>query len=148
MVYFFTVIFIIILDLLSKKIVKRNFPIFYKKEIVRNKLYIWHIKNKGVAYNTFERFPNFILCFTGTAIGAILIYLISIVKKADMKCFKFSVAMILGGALGNFIDRLKNKCVTDFLFIKKRNAPIFNIADIFVLFGGLLSLISSIFVKE
>ena len=49
----------------------------------------------------------------------------------------------LGGALGNFIDRIKNKNITDFIYVKYKKAPIFNLADIFLVISPIL-----IFFKE
>jgi len=54
--------------------------------------------------------------------------------------------MIIGGALGNYIDRLIRGYVVD--FIDFRIWPVFNVADIFVVVGGILLILSAILVKK
>ena len=54
--------------------------------------------------------------------------------------------MIIGGALGNYIDRITRGYVVD--FIDFRVWPVFNVADIFVVAGGILLILSAILVKK
>jgi len=61
-------------------------------------------------------------------------YLIKILKTGEV-AFKLSLAMIIGGALGNLIDRVRLNYVTDFLDFTLINYPIFNLADVFVVSG-------------
>ena len=51
---------------------------------------------------------------------------------------KTGSALLLGGGIGNLVDRIKNKNVTDFIYVDFKKAPIFNVADIAALFGGIL----------
>lgn len=135
---------IIIIDSSSKKMLKAKLPHLHKKEILQERFFLWHTKNRGVAYNKLENHPKFVLYLTGGFIGAIAIYLLSLTRQNGQKLQKLGCSFLLGGALGNFMDRLSNKgYVTDFLYIKKKNLPIFNIADVFVLIGGIISLIGS-----
>lgn len=61
-------------------------------------------------------------------------YLIKILKTGEV-AFKLSLAIIIGGALGNLIDRVRLNYVTDFLDFTLINYPIFNLADVFVVSG-------------
>ncbi|MTI65693.1 MAG: signal peptidase II [Firmicutes bacterium] len=54
---------------------------------------------------------------------------------------------MLGGALGNIIDRIRLRYVIDYLHMKFRKAPIFNIADIFIFLGSLILIYTMIFEK-
>ena len=55
------------------------------------------------------------------------------------------LSIVLGGGLGNFIDRLMHKAVTDFLFLSFNKNIIFNIADLFIMIGVVCVMIYIIF---
>ncbi|WP_308705627.1 signal peptidase II [Acholeplasma laidlawii] len=55
--------------------------------------------------------------------------------KTKEVALKLSLAIIIGGALGNLIDRIRLNYVTDFLEFTLINYPIFNFADVFVVIG-------------
>ena len=58
--------------------------------------------------------------------------------------------MLLGGALGNFADRLRFNCVIDFIYIKYKTFewPVFNFADVFIDIGVAILFVNFIFAKE
>ena len=60
--YFIIVILIAAIDSVTKKIICENMKVGQKKEIVKKRLYFWHIKNKGAAYNSFEGHIKAIKC--------------------------------------------------------------------------------------
>lgn len=148
MIYLLLLKGIILCDVFTKHFVRKKLPEGEKVEIVKDKFYFWHIKNKGVAYNKLARYPELVICITSAAIGALSICMAMAVKQKEKRVLKFSFACILGGAIGNLIDRVQNKSVTDFIYIQKKRAPIFNIADIFIVLGGLFYFLSSFFSKE
>ncbi|WP_352400207.1 signal peptidase II [Anaerotignum sp.] len=128
------------LDLGSKKWADVNLPLGKPKEVAKNLLYFQHIKNYGLAYHKLEGKKKIILSITGglTAIYSIF-FLGACFSKKDAKRYGFPLAITLGGAYGNFLERWKKGYVTDFIYIKKgENAPIFNIADAALLFGAIL----------
>ena len=135
-------------DLLSKEFVKRKFPSNNKIEIIKNKFYIWHIKNKGFAYSNFKESPNKV--FFGSLIIFIctVIYFIKLLTNNGMKVLKFGLSIVIGGAIGNLFERATKREVTDFLYINIKNTPIFNIADIFIFLGCIISMLSSVFYEK
>ena len=141
MEYLILLIVIILIDFFTKEKVKQKIPIGEKKEIVKDKFYIWHIKNYGIAYNKFEKHTNIITAVTGIAISIFVVYFFRMIKISQNIFKKLGLTLFLGGAVGNFIDRAKNKSVTDFLYYKKGNAPIFNFADIFIFIGSIIIII-------
>lgn len=128
------------LDLGSKKWADLNLPLGKRKKVTKNLLYFQHIKNYGMAYHKFAGKNNFILSITGglTAIYSVL-FLRACWSKDDTKKFGMPLAVTLGGAYGNFLERWKKGYVTDFIYIKKgKNPPIFNVADAALLLGAVL----------
>lgn len=126
-----------LLDQATKKWAEARLPLNHRVEIVRNRLYFWHIKNDGIAYNRFSGERKKILLSTGTILGCYTALLLR--RKRMGKGGTLPLALILGGGWGNFLDRLRTGRVTDFLHIpvKGKNAPIFNLADVWVVLGAL-----------
>lgn len=140
MVYCLIAFLIFIADLLSKHIVKKNFALNKKYNLYKNKIYIYHIKNKGLAYGLFKNSQKLIFIFISFGI-LILLATFYFYLKNNSKLEKLALSFALGGTLGNYYDRLKNKSVTDFIYIKYKNAPIYNIADFFIISSPILILI-------
>jgi signal peptidase II len=135
MVYFLSPLIIILADVYSKKIVCSNLNVEEKKEIIKNKLYFWHRKNYGFPFSICSDNPKFVKILTTIVfVFTVLSYLILIPIKG-MKMIKLFYAVAVGGAASNLFDRIKNGCVTDFIFVKIKNAPIFNLADIAIFVG-------------
>lgn len=128
------------LDLGTKKWADLRLARGKRKKVAKNLLYFQHIKNSGMAYHKFAGKRNFILGITGglTAIYSAL-YLGVCLSKKDAQSYSVPLAIILGGAYGNFLERWKKGYVTDFIYIDKgKNPPIFNVADAALLFGAIL----------
>ena len=152
---FIIVILILTTDILTKKIICKKLKEGEKKEIVKKRLYLWHIKNNAAAYNSFEGHMKAIKC---VSVLGMLYCVYQICKKNK----NIGYALLLGGGLGNFLERIKYGEVTDFLYIDnhkkssniildkiyQKSRPIFNIADIFVALGAVIIIISAILQKE
>lgn len=142
MIYFLIILLLIFLDLFSKNYINKNYKLNEKKQIYKN-LYIYHIKNEGMAYGIFKNFKNII--YVLICINLIfVIFMFYGTFKQNSKLKKLAFSFILAGALGNFIDRVKNKNVTDFIFIKFKKLPIFNLADIFLFISPIILIIKEI----
>ena len=127
------------LDLGTKKWADITLPLGKRRKIGKKQLYFQHIKNFGMAYHKLEGKKSRILYITGglTAIYSFL-FLRAGFGDAQAKKYALPLAITLGGAYGNFLERLKKGYVTDFILIKKgKNPPIFNIADAALLFGAI-----------
>lgn len=95
-----------------------------------------HINNYGAAFSMLEGKRIFFLILTAIVCAAILIALLT--GKISDSFGKLSAAMLLGGALGNAIDRAAIGYVVDMFEFTFVNFAIFNVADIFITFGGAL----------
>ncbi len=141
--YIFFILFLIILDLGSKKYVSKKYKLNEKINVYKDKIYIYHIKNEGLAYGFLKNSKKAIYIISSFCITILSIFaFVSFKEKSRLRKIAFSFA--LGGAFGNFIDRIKNKKITDFLYIKHKNAPIFNLADIFLFISPILMIIKEI----
>ncbi len=130
-------LFIFLLDRFSKIYVINLNKKFHGSEIISSKyLNISLIWNDGVAFGLLsfdqENFYNLL-----TIIIIIIIFFIFVMTLKSSGLKKFSLMMILGGALGNVFDRILYKSVPDFIdfHVGEFHWFIFNVADIFITIG-------------
>jgi len=89
-----------------------------------------HVRNTGVAFGFLSGGGAVVVAFTLLALGALVGYLM---LRPDRPWLWLPTGMLVGGALGNLIDRLANGSVID--FIKLPAWPAFNVADMSITFG-------------
>ena len=133
-----TIIFsIFLLDRLSKLYIIHLDKINNGSEIFQSKfLNIYLTWNEGIAFGLFsldDKYLYNILTLIILIVIFIILYLIA--KNKGFK--KYSLIFILGGAIGNFFDRIFYKAVPDFIDFHIGNFHwfIFNVSDIFITFG-------------
>ena len=105
-------------------------------------------ENAGMAFGLFQGGRWFFVVITVIAMAFFVIYYIKLPQSAYHNKQRFFLLLIMGGALGNFVDRLLHGYVVDFLFIRIINFPIFNVADVFLVVGVFSLVIMMLFVKE
>ena len=148
--YFFFILFIFILDRISKLWIISIFNSENNLEIkISSFINLNLIWNKGIAFGLFsygEKFEYNLL--TGLIIIIISILFWLIIKTKGLE--KYGFLMILGGALGNIFDRLYYSAVPDFIDIYYKNFHwfVFNVADIFITVGVLMLIINEIAIKN
>lgn len=148
--YFFFILFIFILDRVSKLWIISIFNPENNLEIkISSFINLNLIWNKGIAFGLFsygEKFEYNLL--TGLIIMIISIVFWMTIKTKGLE--KYGFLMILGGALGNIFDRLYYSAVPDFIDIYYKNFHwfVFNVADIFITVGVLMLIINEITIKN
>lgn len=136
----------VLADQLIKFAVARGFDLYETKELIPGVLSLTHIRNSGAAWSIMEGKTWFL-------IGVPLIVVVFAVafmykNRAGSKLMMISLALVLGGGIGNLIDRIRLKEVIDYLKIELFDFPIFNFADICVVVGAALFCICMIFFDE
>jgi len=96
---------------------------------------IVHVRNEGVAFSRFSGGGTIVAVIVGAALVALVAYFAT---HLDKPLVWLPTGMLLGGALGNVIDRIRYGAVTD--FIKLPAWPAFNVADISITLGVLVLL--------
>jgi signal peptidase II len=96
---------------------------------------IVHVRNEGVAFSRFSGGGTVVAVIVGAALLALVAYFVT---HLDKPLVWLPTGLLLGGALGNVIDRIRDGAVTD--FIKLPAWPAFNVADIAITFGVLVLL--------
>ena len=120
-----TAILIVLIDQLTKFIIKQNFQLSQSIPVIKNILHLTYVTNTGSAFGLFKKLNIFFIFISIIVIIVIYLYLNKI--KNNERLLQFAVGLLLGGTLGNLIDRLMYGSVID--FIDFRIWPVFNVAD-------------------
>jgi len=129
--FLFLSIFIVLIDQFTKYLMFYNKKLFINKDFLLFKLDF--VKNYGAAFNIFSGSRVF-LSLISIFFSILLIYLIC--KKNTLNLYElYSYSFILGGTIGNGIDRVYKGFVVDFINLNIINFPVFNIADISINIG-------------
>lgn len=138
--FYGTVILILLMDQGSKFLVQNQMRLFESIKLIPHWLSFTYIMNPGAAFGLFKYQTTFLIVLTLAVLAAALIYRKAIEKQT--KLFRLAMAVGLGGALGNLIDRLRLGAVVD--FIELPYWPVFNVADIAILLGVSLIVIHTV----
>ena len=129
--FIFLSIFIFIIDQFTKYLIFQNYNLFINKNLILFKLDF--VKNYGAAFNIFSGSRLF-LSIISITFSIILLYLI-LRKKTSNLYYLYAYSFILGGTIGNGLDRILKGFVIDFINLNIINFPVFNIADISINIG-------------
>ena len=141
--FLFLSIFIILLDQFTKYLILHKYKILINKDFLLFRLDF--VKNYGAAFNIFSG-SRVLLSFISIIFSILLIYLM--LRKNTLNSIDlYSYSFILGGTIGNGIDRIFKGFVIDFINLNIINFPVFNIADISINIGFIF-LLYSIFKKK
>lgn len=146
MIIILSIIFIII-DQLSKIIVVNNLTNNKSIEVIKSFFYLTYTNNKGAAFSILTGRRILLILVAFIVIGVLIYYVRK--NKIEGKVNKIALSLVIGGSIGNLIDRILRGAVVDFIDIKifGYNFPIFNLADTFIVIGVFL-LIIEMFRKE
>ena len=127
----------------------RILPLYEPRELVQGFFGLLHVRNTGVAFSLLSNLDHrwvhpFLLLATVLAMGAVLAYIAYLPCRGAAPV---GLGLILGGAIGNLIDRARLGYVVDFLDLYWRNHhwPTFNLADAGISVGVVLLLIDMVF---
>ncbi|WAM30607.1 signal peptidase II [Caldicellulosiruptor naganoensis] len=130
MVYWIIIMLTFLADQLAKFLIEKYFPLGYSKEMLKHLLWVTYVQNTGGAFSILEG-KQFIFILVSIILIISLFWLLIFKKLSNQT--KLSIALILGGALGNLFDRIFRGYVVDFIDIKV--IPVFNIADMCITVG-------------
>ncbi|UCZ51806.1 signal peptidase II [Bacillus shivajii] len=147
MFYYLIAVIIIIIDQWTKWLVEKNMELRESIPVIEGFFYLTSHRNAGAAFGILQ--GQMWLFFIATIIVVVVVvYYIQKYTKHN-KWLGVALGLVLGGAIGNFIDRMLRGEVVDFfdVYIFAYNYPIFNVADM-ALVAGVIMLIIHVFTEE
>ena len=141
---------IIVLDQVSKLFVIRGLRVHESVPVIEGFFNLVHVRNRGMAFGLMNRgnadFGFWLLVSTSIIAIALLLFWFFRLKDGDTR-ITLGLSLILGGAVGNLIDRLRFREVVDFLdvFAGSYHWPAFNVADAAITTGTFLVAITLFF---
>lgn len=141
---------VLILDQLTKLYVASRFSLYESVTVLENFFHITYVLNPGAAFGIFAgrsasfRIPFFLTLSSLAVVGMVFFY-----RSAQETLLRVAISLILGGAVGNMIDRARLGQVIDFIDVHWYDShwPAFNVADSAISIG-VLFLIIDMFVRE
>lgn len=116
--------------------------------IINGILELVYVENRGAAFGILQNKQILFYILTVIVLIVIFFYVSKINLSYHYVPFFIFLIFIFSGAIGNFIDRVKNKYVIDFIYFKPIDFPVFNFADICITIGCILLIFSLIFVYK
>ena len=137
------------LDQITKAIARTSLKPKGSIKIIDNFFSFTYVENKGGAWGSFSGKLWLFIIITVCALG-IMFYLLKDFDIKNNTLYSVSLCLIIAGAIGNFIDRLALKYVTDFLdfYIFGYDFPVFNVADICITIGVAMLIIQILFFSK
>ncbi|MFC9596767.1 signal peptidase II [Peribacillus sp. NPDC060186] len=139
MFYYLIALLVIAFDQLTKWMIVKKMEYGESIEIIENLLYITSHRNRGAAWGILQGQMWFFYIITIAVIIGLVYYIQKMAKESRL--LGVSLGLMLGGAIGNFIDRVVRQEVVDFVhtYIFSYSFPVFNVADAALSIGvGLL----------
>ncbi|MHB8130395.1 MAG: signal peptidase II [Mobilitalea sp.] len=134
MFYIFIIVLVTGIDQWTKYLAETQLKPINTVPLVRDIFHLTYARNTGAAFSILRDKQVFLILVTAIVVVALICYFIKILKTGEAT-LKLALTFIIGGALGNLIDRIRLNYVTDFLDFTLINYPIFNFADVFVVLG-------------
>jgi signal peptidase II len=125
---------VVIVDQLTKALVRGGIEVGEEDAILPG-ISLVHVHNSGVAFGAFAGGGLIVVALVTVALAALLLYFVT---HVDKRLIWLPTGMLLGGSVGNIIDRIRDGWVTD--FVKLPAWPAFNVADVSITFGVLVLL--------
>lgn len=132
---------VVLLDQLSKIIVRASLNVNYSIKIIGRFFKITHVENEGAAWSILNGRWVFLVILS----LLFLVFIFTCIKRdnRNTKLNIFGYSFLIGGIIGNMMDRILYRRVTDFLSFRIFNYefPVFNIADVFIVVGMFIFII-------
>ena len=132
-IYLFLSILFVSADQVVKMFTVNHFSLHEGMEFIKGIVSILYVRNTGAAWGMFEGKMFFFYLITAVAVGTLLYLMFK--EKGKSKLLLTAYSLILAGAVGNFIDRIRLGYVVDMFKFEFIDFPIFNVADICLTIG-------------
>lgn len=141
--YLIISLLVVLADQGLKALVANHWALGQVKPAVPGLFSLTYLRNNGAAWNIFPGQMLFFYVISAVAIGVVLYYLFK--QQPRSRLFSWGLSLVLGGIVGNLIDRLHYHYVIDMIQLDFINFNIFNLADSAITIGIILIFVYLIF---
>lgn len=144
--YYILALIAFLVDQGTKFMIAKQLEIGEEIPVIGNFFVITSSRNNGAAFGILPNQRWFFIIVTVFVVVAIIWYMQRVRKSSSRKLLPIALSLVLGGAVGNFLDRALNGEVVDFLMLNfgSYTFPIFNIADSCIVIGVALIILDSL----
>lgn len=135
----------IVLDQIVKMAIVKNLRLSEQKSVINGILSLTHLRNNGAAWSILEGQQWFFVLTTVIVLAVAIWFWL---KNLSKNWYAIGLTLIISGALGNFIDRVRQGYVVDMFQLDFINFPIFNVADILLSIGFVVLFICILIEKD
>ncbi len=135
----------LVLDQVVKMAVVNNIGLSEQKPVIKGVLSLTHLRNNGAAWSILEGQQWFFVLTTVLVLAVAIWFWL---KNLSKNWYAIGLTLIISGALGNFIDRVRQGYVVDMFQLDFINFPIFNVADILLSIGFVVLFIGILIEKD
>ena len=136
------------IDQITKYIAETNLYMKNDVDVIKNVLTFTYLRNDGSAFGMFSGRINAFLLLTVIIVALITYVIIRMPLNKRYLPMYIVCTMLVSGAIGNFIDRVRFGYVRDFIYFKVINFPVFNVADCYVTISVAMFIILILFVYK
>lgn len=142
---------VLILDQVTKHLVQKHIRLYDLIIVVPGFFNLTHVRNKGAAFSILSTLPDLWrgIFFISVTVFAVTV-IAALIRKNDGRLLVTAFSLIIGGAVGNLIDRIRYGEVIDFIqwYVKSWYWPSFNVADSAISIGVVLLAIDMLFFQK
>lgn len=143
---------VVFFDQLTKQLIIKSLRVYESVPVIQGFFDLVHVRNRGMAFGIMNDSPSdsgmwLLLAMSFVAIALLLVWFFRM--KEEGVLFTLSLSLILGGAVGNIIDRLRFGEVVDFLdvYVGAYHWPAFNVADAAITVGTFMIAATLLFAR-
>lgn len=154
MIYYLLAVLVLVLDQITKWVIVHTMELYETRSVIGEFLQITSHRNRGAAFSILQDQRWFFVTTTIFIVAGIIWYLMKIRKDSTKKLLCVALSLLLGGAVGNFVDRALFGEVVDFIQFHFQFSifgldidyiyPIFNVADSGIVIGVILIFVDSV----
>lgn len=126
------VILLVLLDQWTKVLAVNHLMYTDGMTLIPNVFRLYYLENRGSAFGLMQNQKVILVIFTVIILVALTLLYRKIPDTKRMMPLKIAGILIYAGAIGNFIDRIRQSYVVDFFYFELIDFPVFNVADIYV----------------
>jgi|LGOV01.1.fsa_nt_gb signal peptidase II len=146
MIYGMITMLIIIFDQISKYFATVYLIPIDTYPIIKDVFHLTYRQNTGAAFSILRGNVSLLIGMTFIVIAIMMVFLYKLIKSKEHWLLLMSLSFILGGAIGNFIDRVRLEYVIDYFDFRLINFAVFNVGDSFIVVGAILIGIYVVFI--